>query len=185
MKGEGHSERRIHPLVIPLVVLLALVGSLAYYMVLKAQEREILGQIQSLRLALEEKRRVLKSIEDMERIRALPMVAAIGRWVQGFQDPLDARMKVEENLAGILRNSGALEVKAKWEDSWESDGLKQGQISASASMPSFESLLKALGSLESGPMPMILRSLEVRKDGVRLRVNLKVSIYYRVEHDSL
>jgi hypothetical protein len=34
-------------------------------------------------------------------------------------------------------------------------------------------------------MPMILRSLEVRKDGVRLRVNLKVSIYYRVEHDSL
>lgn len=185
MKGEGHPERKIHPLVAPLVVFFILVGSLAYYMVLKAEEKEMLGQIQSLRLALEEKRRVLKSIEDMERIRALPMVAAIGRWVQVFQDPLDARMRVEENLTGILRNLGALEVRARWEDSWERDGLKEGQISASASMPSFESLVKLLGGLESGPMPMILRSLEVRKDGVRLRVNLKVSIYYKVEHDSL
>ncbi len=185
MKGERRSDRRIHPLLAPLVVFLVLVGSLAYYMVLKAEEKQVLGQIQSLRLALEEKRRVLKSIEDMERIRALPMVAAIGRWVQVFQDPLDARMRVEENLTRILRNSGGLEVKAKWEDSWDSDGLKQGQISASASMPSFESLVKALEALDSGPMPMILRSLEVRKDGVRLRLNLKVSVYYRVEHDSL
>lgn len=185
MKRDQEAKKRINPLILPALVLLVLGASVAYYMVLKAEEKEILEKIDSLRLAVEEKRRVLRSLEDLERIKRLPMIAAVARWVQSFNDPLDARMRAEANLTEILRASGAVEAKAKWEDSWEADGLKQGRLSATAYLPSYESVLRVIGSLESGSMPMILRSLEARKEGLRLRVSLTVSVYFRLEHESL
>lgn len=176
------SRERMNPIIIPALVMVILLGSVGYYVYLNDTERRLTDQINSLKLAVEEKRRVLRSLEELDRVRQMPIVSVISRWVQTFDDPLEARIRTEGRLREVLASLKARDVQAKWLDSWETEGARQGLVKVSALVPSYEALILALGAIEGGTSPMILRSLQVRKEGVRIRMELEALIFFRVEH---
>ncbi|MGQ9859406.1 MAG: hypothetical protein ACUVS3_12065 [Thermodesulfobacteriota bacterium] len=174
-----------NPFVAPAVAALLLMGAVGYYFLLSHESRELMGEIRSLQRSIQEKRGVLRSLEELDMVRGSPMVAALARWVPSFEDPLEARLRCESRLLELLKVMGAADIHVKWEETISTDRVREGRLSAKALLPSFGSLLNWLEELEEGAPPMIPRSLEVRKEATRLRVSLWVSLFFRLEHGAL
>lgn len=173
------------PLFIPVLIMLILLGCVGYYVYLNNKDRRLTEEINSLKLAVEEKRRVLRSLEELERVRRTPLVSVISRWVHTFEDPLEARIRTEGRLREVLATLKTRDAQVRWIDSWETNGARQGLVKVSALVPSYEALIQVLRAVEGGTMPMILRSLQAKKEGMRIRVELEALVFFRVEHGAL
>lgn len=177
--------RGFHPMMLPGVMALVLLAAMGYYLILNQQSRTLLKEIKAVEVRVEEARGRLRALEEWESIRGPSFTWTLARWVPLFQNPLEARLKLEGRILELMREVRAMEPSVDWKTPAGQQGIAQARLMARGLFPSYEALLKWLGELEEGTPPMIPTSIEIRKEGARLRVSTGLILYFRVEHGTL
>lgn len=172
-------------MMLPGITAVVLLAAMAYYLLLNQQGHKLLGEIKALEAKLEEARGHLRALEEWEHVRGSNLVWTLSRWVPLFQNPLEARLKLEGRILELLREVRAMDPSVEWKPPDGHKGIAQARVAARGLFPSYEALLKWLREVEEGTPPMIPTSLEIRKEGARLRVSTTMSLYFRVEHGTL
>lgn len=172
-------------MMLPGIMGLVLLGAMAYYLILNQQSQTLLKEIKAVQAKLEEARGHLQDLEEWERVRGSDFIGTLSRWVPLFQNPLEARLKLEGRILDLSREVRALEPSVEWKTQAREKGIDQARLVAKGLFPSYEALLKWLAELEEGTPPVIPTSIEIRKEGSRLRVSTSLNLYFRVEHGTL
>lgn len=172
-------------MMLPGIMGLVLLGAMVYYLILNQQSQTLFKEIKAVQAKLEEARGHLQDLEQWERLRGSDFIWTLSRWVPLFQNPLEARLKLEGRILDLSRELRALEPSVEWKTQAGEKGIAQARVVAKGLFPSYEALLKWLAELEEGTPPVIPTSIEIRKEGSRLRVSTGLTLYFRVEHGTL
>lgn len=172
-------------MMLPGIMALVLLGAMAYYLILNQQSQTLLKEIKAVEARLEKARGSLRALEEWEGVRGSTFIWTLARWIPLFRDPLEARLKLEGRILELFREVRAIEPLVEWKISTGENGIAQARLAARGLFPSYEALLKWLEEIEEGTPPMMPTSLEIRKEGARLRVSTSLSLYFRVEHGTL
>lgn len=172
-------------MMLPGIMALVLIGTVVYYLILNQQSKALLKEIKVLEARLEEARGTLRALEEWERVRGSGLIWTLARWVPLFGDPLEARLRLEGRILELLREAKAAEPWVEWKASIEEKGTAQVRMRARGVFPSYQAVVNWTKELEQGSPPMIPVSMEIRKEGMRLRVSADLKVFFRVEHGSL
>lgn len=169
-------------MILPGIAALVLLGTMAYYLILNQQSKTLLKEIKTLEAKLEEARGHMLALEEWDRIQGTGLIWTMARWIPSYQNPLEARLKLEGRILELFREARALEPSVEWKPPAGQKGIAQARLVTRGLFPSYEALLQWLQEVEEGTPPMRPTSIEIRKEGHRLRVSTALSTYFRVEH---
>jgi|GEM_PF-5185919 hypothetical protein len=178
----GDTSRKPNPLFVPGVLLAALLVASAYNLHVANDGRLLRRELSSMQVRIQEKREILGSLERLDRERETMRAFSPTSWVPILTNHLEARLQAEGRVMSALQEAKAQQPNLEWKEE-AATGLRRATLTLKALFPSYMGFVQCLRALEEGVPPLLPQSLEMKKEGMRIRISLTLGFHYRLAHE--
>lgn len=170
------------PLLAPVLLFVLLLGAAAYNLYLAHDGARLRRELSSLQARIHEKRELLRSLESLEQQRETMAAFAPSAWVPLVANQWEARLRAERRVMDAVREVKALQPELGWKEE-TTTGLRRAYITFKALFPSYGEFVSCLRGFEEELPPLLPYYLEMKKEGMKIRVSLILGFHYRLEHE--
>ncbi len=174
--------RKSNPLLAPALILVVLLGAAAYNLYLVNDGARLRRELSSLQVRIHEKRGLIRSLESLEQERQGLAAFSPWAWVPTVANRWEARLHAEKRVMDAVRDAKALQPELEWKEE-TGTGLRRARVDFKALFPSYEGFVRCLRGFEEELPPLLPYSLEMKKEGMKVRVSLSLGFHYRLQHE--